>query len=313
VVALPGDRFILRGFQKQENHGTTIGGGRVLRVLCRRTRPRDASAVALLGRIAGADPLARVGLELEAAGPAGLTRAALQERLPFVPAEVDRHLGRLRELRQVIGFDKESGATVHALHFQALRERTIELCDRYHAEHPLEAGMGREELRTRLGGPTLDPRLYFAVLQALERGGELVVERELCRRPAHRIESTRQPLQEIAERARARYRSAALAPPREPELAAELSVDPGTLSSALKMLCESGELVRVGGGLLFDREALAGLREKLRAFLEREGQITPPQWKEIVGQSRKFTIPLAEYFDAQKLTLRIGDLRKLRR
>jgi len=127
------------------------------------------------------------------------------------------------------------------------------------------------------------------------------------------LTTIRQPLQEIAERVRARYRSAALAPPRETELAAELSVDPATLASALKMLCESGELVRVGGGLLFEREALAGLREKLRAFLEREGQITPPQWKELVGQSRKFTIPLAEYFDAQKLTLRIGDLRKLRR
>lgn len=313
VVALPGDRFILRGFQKLESHGTTIGGGRVLRVLSRRTRPRDLAAVELLSRIAGADPLARVGLELEAAGPVGLTRAALQERLPFVPSEVDRHLARLRELKQVIAFDKESGATVHALHFEGLRARASELVDRFHAEHPLEAGMGREELRTRLGGPTLDPRLYFAVLQALERAGELVVERELCRRPGHRIETTRQPLHELAERVKTALAGAGLAPPREPELAQSLGAEPAAIASALKVLCEDGTLVRVGGGLVFHRDALAALREKLVAFLEREGQITPPAWKELVGQSRKFAIPLAEYFDAQKLTLRVGDLRKLRR
>ncbi len=313
VVALPGDRFILRGFQKLESHGTTIGGGRVLRVLSRRTRPRDSAAIELLGRIAGADPLARVGLELEAAGPAGLTRAALQERLPFIPAEVDRHLARLRDLREAIVFDKESGATVHALPFRTLRERALALVERFHAEHPLEAGMGREELRTRLGGPSLDPRLYFAVLQALERAGELVVERELCRRPGHRVEATRQPLQALSERVRASYRSAALAPPREAELAASLGAPPAELAAALKVLCEEGALVRVGGGLLFHKDALAQLREKLVAHLERAGQITPAEWKELVGQSRKFAIPLAEHFDAQKLTLRVGDLRKLRR
>ena len=40
--------------------------------------------------------------------------------------------------------------------------------------------------------------------------------------------------------------------------------------------------------------------------------IDAQQWKDLTGASRKYTIPLAEFFDAEKLTLRIGDLRRRR-
>ena len=56
----------------------------------------------------------------------------------------------------------------------------------------------------------------------------------------------------------------------------------------------------------------AELRQRLIDFLKRHHEINPTQWKDLVGQSRKFTIPLAEHFDAEKLTLRVGDLRRLR-
>jgi selenocysteine-specific elongation factor len=323
VVALPGDRFIVRGFQKLENYGTTIGGGEVLRVLSRRLRPRDEAELALLRRIASAEPLERVALELLGAGARGLSRAALQQRLPLTPAELERALARLRELGTVIRFDRDSEAMVHAEPFAALRARALELVDRHHAEHPLEAGISREELRSRLvrggearsadGSGGLEPRLFFAVLQALEKAGELVVERELCHRPGHTARAAAtSSLEELRARVFAAFERAGLAPPRDQPLAAALGAAPGELAAALKLLCDSGAVVRVAD-LYFSRRALDELRGRLIAFLEREGQINPTQWKELVGQSRKFAIPLAEHFDAQKVTLRVGDLRKLRR
>jgi selenocysteine-specific elongation factor len=48
------------------------------------------------------------------------------------------------------------------------------------------------------------------------------------------------------------------------------------------------------------------------AALREKGQITAQEWKELVGASRKFAIPLAEYFDAEKVTMRVGEVRKLR-
>jgi selenocysteine-specific elongation factor len=54
------------------------------------------------------------------------------------------------------------------------------------------------------------------------------------------------------------------------------------------------------------------VRGKLVAFLAAHGTIDAQQWKDLTGASRKFTIPLAEFFDAEKLTLRVGDVRRRR-
>jgi selenocysteine-specific elongation factor len=55
------------------------------------------------------------------------------------------------------------------------------------------------------------------------------------------------------------------------------------------------------------------IRGKLVAFLGEHATIDAQQWKDLTGASRKFTIPLAEYFDGEKLTLRVGDVRRLRK
>ena len=73
-----------------------------------------------------------------------------------------------------------------------------------------------------------------------------------------------------------------------------------------------GRLIKVASDLYLHKEAVDSLREKLLQHFESESEMTPAQWKEIVGASRKFTIPLAEYFDKEKLTLRVGDVRKRR-
>ena len=59
-------------------------------------------------------------------------------------------------------------------------------------------------------------------------------------------------------------------------------------------------------------DVIAALRTRLVAFLDAHKTIDAQQWKELTGASRKFTIPLAEYFDAEKLTLRVGDVRRKR-
>jgi selenocysteine-specific elongation factor len=64
--------------------------------------------------------------------------------------------------------------------------------------------------------------------------------------------------------------------------------------------------------LIFYRPHVEALKQRLVAWLRERGEISPSGFKELVGQSRKFSIPLAEHFDAEKVTLRVGDARRLR-
>ena len=80
----------------------------------------------------------------------------------------------------------------------------------------------------------------------------------------------------------------------------------------LKLLLAEGRVVRASAELWFDAAAVAALREKLVAFLRERHEITTQQFKDLVGATRKHVIPLAEYFDREKVTLRVGEKRVLR-
>ena len=74
----------------------------------------------------------------------------------------------------------------------------------------------------------------------------------------------------------------------------------------------SSIIIKVKEELYFDAEAIDGLKKRLIDFLETHGELTTPQFKEMTAVSRKYLIPLIEYFDSKNLTIRIGDIRKLR-
>ncbi len=84
------------------------------------------------------------------------------------------------------------------------------------------------------------------------------------------------------------------------------------IASLIQVMTREGELVRISEDLNFHRDALARLREEYRKFLDREGKATPASFRELTGLTRKFIIPLMEYFDMTKLTMRAGEHRILR-
>jgi selenocysteine-specific translation elongation factor SelB len=57
---------------------------------------------------------------------------------------------------------------------------------------------------------------------------------------------------------------------------------------------------------------LKTIEEKLISHLRAKAEIIPSEFRELTGLSRKFMIPLLEYFDSRKITIRIGDKRVLR-
>jgi selenocysteine-specific elongation factor len=209
-----------------------------------------------------------------------------------------------------VRYDKERGAVVGEAALAGLQERALAAVAAFHAAQPLLPGMPREELRAKV---TSDGKLLHLVLETLAADGGLVVDRDTVRRPSHdpARAQARAGLAPLAERTLALYAGAALQPPRPVEAAAALGVDARELTPVVDMLVRGGSLVRMKD-LIFHAPAVDALRDKLVAHLHAHVEITPQQWKDLVGASRKFTIPLAEHFDAEKLTLRVGEVRKLR-
>ena len=101
-------------------------------------------------------------------------------------------------------------------------------------------------------------------------------------------------------------------PPRVDEMAKWLKVEPKLLEPALKRLSERGSIVKLDPEFYADTAAVQELEVRLIAWLKAEQTIDAQGYKTLTGASRKWAIPLAEYFDGKKITIRVGDVRRLR-
>jgi selenocysteine-specific elongation factor len=103
---------------------------------------------------------------------------------------------------------------------------------------------------------------------------------------------------------------AGLSPPTLKEFANELKQKPEQLADLLRLGVEDGVLIRVAEGLFFAADALREAPLRCRQLLEQGTGATISQLAAAWGVSRKYAVPLSEYFDSQYITVRQGDLRR---
>ncbi|HUK66999.1 MAG TPA: selenocysteine-specific translation elongation factor [Anaeromyxobacteraceae bacterium] len=310
VTALPGQHFILRGFAALSGRGRTLAGGRVLAVAARRRRRGRPAENAKLALLAKGEVDARLAAVLAEAGPGGYSARALVGRTAIAPKAVEAALERLSARGEAVLFDRDRRGYVAGEVARALSDRLVLTAGSFERANPLAAGVSREELRSRLPLST-DPRLFARLLAQLVERGKLVAEGDHVRTPAHRPASgtaggaLKMLLADTLKRAR-------LAPPWLSELPALLAANPEEVAAVLKLLVAEGSVVRVSSELYFDLAAVDELRERLVRLFHSKPRITTQEFKDLVGATRKHVIPLAEYFDREKVTLRVGEVRVLR-
>ncbi len=285
VACLPGDRFVLR----RASPVSTLGGGTVLDPWAPPVRHRDrAATAALLARLHAGDR----GVLLLRAGRAGLSAAEARQRgcLPGPGAPWARSLA-----------DRVVHDEVQAELGTAVRGAL----ERYHRAHPLDPRPHRKEI---VEGPqrALDDRVLEALVAAMAAAGDVVVEGGRLRLPTFALRLD--PEQDAARRRMlAAAREAGLAMHTVASLAAA-GAHPDAESLA-RRLAEEGLLARVGP-FLCDRAAIDACVAEVRGWLARDGTFSPTEAKERLGLTRKHLIPLLEWLDAQRITRRVGEVRR---
>ena len=171
--------------------------------------------------------------------------------------------------------------------------------------------MPKEELKSKF--PLLtDAKLFNQVLNQMIKNQQIVQEENTVRLESHRV-FLGQDQADIRNKIIKIHQTGGLQPPYFRDVIKELDADPKHVQDVLRLLVEEGQIIKTKDDLYFDAKAVEKLKTKLVEFLKTNGDITTPQFKEMTGVSRKYVIPLIEYFDAKNVTLRVGDSRKLRK
>jgi selenocysteine-specific elongation factor len=306
---LPGDRFVVRGFARTALGGATLGGGTILDAAPPRRRLSDPTLARDLARLAQREPETDVCVRIERAGLAGAPREALVRETGLGAAVVDASLASLEAAGVVVASD--TGLRLGGPAVERLESALLAALDAFHDEEPLRPGMSASALRGRLPENVPVAAAELALARLAERGA-LVREADLVRRAEHRAELSGED-RALAERIRSEAGAAGLEPPLLREWSERLGASLERLRDVLAFLERAGDLVRAPGDVWFDRAAVDALRSQVTAHLEAHGSLGTPTYKKLIGTTRKWAVPLMELFDEEKLTLRKGEARVLRR
>ncbi|HEX7786698.1 MAG TPA: selenocysteine-specific translation elongation factor [Methylomirabilota bacterium] len=303
VVALPGDRFVVRSYSPI----VTIGGGTVLDIAPPRFKRKGPALAEHLALLATGEPAQVLEEHLKQAGASGARVADLRARTPFGGEHLARLLAELGRAGRILAVDREW--YLHRDASDRLRHQTLSVLEAFHRENPLRGGISREELRSRVG--QAQERVFGQLLAALEGEGVVQSDRDQVRLATHTIRLS--PAQDrVVKGLEADFRDAGAAPPSPEEALGRYGVKGTEKNELFQILVADRTLVRVKESLFFHAEALRSVQAQLVALLRKKKEIGPADFKDLFGVSRKYAIPLMEYFDAQRVTMRVGERRVLR-
>jgi len=114
---------------------------------------------------------------------------------------------------------------------------------------------------------------------------------------------------ELTRAVEAAYREAGLAPPSPGEVAERLAANPAAVEGVCRFLVQRGQLVRLEGKLLVHAAALEEIARRLRSHPK--DTLTVGEFKDQFGLTRKLAIPVLEWLDSQRVTVRQGDARRI--
>ena len=306
-VVVAGDHFVLRSYSPI----TTIGGGQIIDPLPKKHKRLNNKIIEDLNLLQKGTLPEKISVILERAGFTGIGLQRLAFRLGIKAKIIREALEKLFSGKKAFLLDSEETTVISAHFFNQLEEIVIRIITAYHQKNPLKEGISKEELKGSLGND-VSPKLFNMVMGSLNKKETVISDKDNVRLAKHQVElagdldSLRQDIARI-------YDEAGLTPSSLTEVINQFGSQKTKAQSIINLMLKEGDLIKINEELCFSRKLLDNLQNDYTKLLMKDGQATPASFKELTGLSRKYIIPLMEYFDMNKLTVRVGDHRVLRK
>ncbi|MGO8821387.1 MAG: selenocysteine-specific translation elongation factor [Desulfomonilaceae bacterium] len=301
IVPATGDRFVIRAISPS----VTLGGGVILNPRAPKLRARSVKSFLETER---EDDTGVISSLVKGSGVNGVNKNELLGMSAFSSTRLDKTLDKLRTARTIIQLDSTERRLVHRDFLDLVEKKITDRLGHFHMDNPLKEGISKQELRSLTPG---SDRLFKIALDELISKGSLVDQGDTIRASTHKVR-LKDNEKNVREKLFATLHKQENAPPLFKELVVQVGADPKQVKSLLSVLEKEGKIVKIKEEMYFSTDFIKNVREQLVKRLKNEGSITPSKFQEITKTSRKYNIPLLEYFDREKITLRIGDQRVLR-
>ncbi len=308
VAVLPGDHYVLRSYSPIH----TIGGGRIINPVPRRRKRTRPDLWKELEALAEAGPSERILLHLKGAGHRGLASDEISVRTGLYGKGLDKELSGLLSKKAVVKVESEGVRYIHAHIFEDLKQGLLDILAEFHTKNPLVKGLSKEEMRSKVFSGRVDTKLFHKALSELVARGKIAQDRDTVRLSTHKV-ALAEDQKRLRSTLEAIFLKAGLKPPSIEEALNKLSEDKDLAKEIITLLIEEGTLVRLKDDLFFHQKALDKAEKLVVGHIKKHGDLTVSDFRDLSGGlSRKYMIPILEYLDNKRVTIRIGDKRQLR-
>lgn len=301
IVAIRGDRYILR----RPSPGETLGGGTIVdhqpKGRHKRFNEKIIESLGSLLQGTPADVLLEAALSMQIA-----TVKAMIAQSRLEPALAESALRELLNSGKVVLLNQTGNSdsiAASASHWNTLRTNIQGLVEAFHEQFPLRRGIPREELKSRL---KLEPKFFNAAISFLSSQNSIIDDRGTVSSPGHEIKFNGAD-QARVEALKRRFESNPYATPSIKECQAEAGFE------LVNALIESGELLPVSENVIFLKKDYDEITSRIKSMLMDRGTITLAEVRDMFDTTRKYAQALLEHLDSTGLTVRDGDMRRLRK
>jgi selenocysteine-specific elongation factor len=306
MVTIPGARFVVRNIDATR----TIGGGEVLDPHPQKHRRNDPATKEWF-KILHAKDLEAILTTLDLAnGLEGITPKEVLRRISAPRKEIEKVWKALLQSKTLVEVNPETQQVFHKEVLVNHEQRLKTLLQDFHQNHPLKPGLHLEEARQRLGRGVSE-ELFKYLINEMKAKGHIEVSGVIIHQARHTV-SLKAEQVKLKNEIEVSLRTHGLTPPTVREFVTQLSVSSGEIKNLLDLLVTEEVLVKIKDDLYFLKEQIIELKQDLVSFLEKNKELAPGDFKKITGVTRKYAIPLLEYFDREKVNMRKGDVRLLR-
>jgi len=313
VAVWSGDRYVIRSYSPV----ATIGGGVILGNLPFRKRKRLSDSdrqynQSLYSSLLKGDVEEKALFFLSESGEGGLTANDLGIRLGLFGKHLKKALNDPLSTKKMVVVDSPTQRYVIREIAEEIKEMVIARLGDYHKTNPLQIGLVKEELRSAVGR-RVDTKIFNYCLNELIRKSVVALEESFIRMADHQV-ALKADEEKLQRELTSWFTKKGLSTPTLKETMEQFVDYPASLvKEVLSLLLREGELVKVSETLYYSQEIIDPLIEKVKEAIAKEGEIDAPRFKALTGLTRKFSIPILEYLDRIKVTMRIGDKRILRK
>lgn len=294
VVTLRKDRFIIRSYSPQ----LTIGGGVVLNAYPTKHRRNQPGVIENLKVLESLEDRTVIESMLKT-NFSSLTKGELLRLTNIPPPELEESLEALRKEGRIICVKNK------IVHAQILDKWKQEVMERIETTFANRIYISKGEFIQSF--PISEDAAVEAILSQLENDGVIQVKAEKIKLLARLSR-----LIDWQSKIEAMYKESGYQPPNLDEVQVRIGVEGVQVKDLLSALGEDGTLIEVAPGMVFHRAVLDQSIRLLKDYFKSHPGITVSEFRKLLDTSRKYAVPLLEYFDSIGITVRSGDLRRLK-